>query len=60
MPPQPPIPGPGQYNLVNYKGPSKEYVSSSMFVSTTNRWNGDRLNQGPGPGMYNIYSIKPN
>ena len=34
-----PSPGPGHYNLVNYKGEEKRYMSSSMFVSTTSRWN---------------------
>ncbi|XP_057312800.1 O(6)-methylguanine-induced apoptosis 2-like [Hydractinia symbiolongicarpus] len=53
MPQQQPTPGPGQYNLVNYEGLTKQYVSSSMFVSTTNRWSGDRPKAGPGPGAYN-------
>ncbi len=34
-----PTPGPGHYNLVNYEGEGKRYMSSSMFVSTTSRWN---------------------
>lgn len=52
MPPEPDAPGPGQYDLVNYEGPPKQYATSSMFVSTTNRWTGKRLNSLPGPGKF--------
>ncbi|XP_026558391.1 O(6)-methylguanine-induced apoptosis 2 [Pseudonaja textilis] len=55
-PPQnPPLPGPGQYDLVDYTAPSKHYISSAVFVSNTKRWTGDKLHKGiPGPGAYNI------
>ena len=56
MPPQPQPPGPGQYNLVDYKGPEKEYISSSVFKSTTNRWNNRKTMHGPGPGNLIIIS----
>jgi len=52
MPPENPSPGPGQYDLVNYKGPPREQVSSSMFVSTTDRWRDLKRNSNPGPGTY--------
>ena len=51
LPPQPPTPGPGQYDLVDYMGPGKEYSSSSVFKSTTNRWTFKKSNNGPGPGL---------
>ncbi|XP_058052157.1 O(6)-methylguanine-induced apoptosis 2 [Ahaetulla prasina] len=55
-PPQnPPLPGPGQYDLVDYRGPPKHYISSAVFVSNTKRWTGDKFHKGiPGPGTYNI------
>ena len=52
MPPEPDAPGPGQYNLVNYEGELPQFAASSMFVSTTNRWNFKRNNSAPGPGMF--------
>ena len=51
-PPDNPSPGPGQYNLVNYSGPSRHNISSSMFVSTTDRWRDLKGNSNPGPGTY--------
>jgi len=56
MPPIPPSPGPGQYNLVDYQGPAKELISSSVFLSTTNRWNNKFNKKEPGPGSYNPQS----
>ena len=53
MPPEMPTPGPGQYDLVNYDGASKDAISSSMFVSTTNRWRDTKRDSNPGPGTYN-------
>ncbi|XP_046846666.1 O(6)-methylguanine-induced apoptosis 2-like [Xenia sp. Carnegie-2017] len=49
-----PSPGPGHYNLVNYKGEEKRYMSSSMFVSTTSRWKPgtDIETEIPGPTSY--------
>ncbi|XP_053867872.1 O(6)-methylguanine-induced apoptosis 2 [Malaclemys terrapin pileata] len=49
----PPLPGPGQYEIVDYQGPPKHYISSAVFVSNTGRWRGDTSQQGiPGPGTY--------
>ncbi|XP_070620328.1 O(6)-methylguanine-induced apoptosis 2 [Erythrolamprus reginae] len=55
-PPQnPPLPGPGQYDLVDYRGPPKHYISSAVFVSNTKRWGGDKFHKGiPGPGAYTL------
>lgn len=57
LPIAPPLPGPGSYELVDYEGPNKHYMSSAAFVSTTSRWSGNNLvgkEQLPGPGVYNI------
>ncbi|XP_074832341.1 O(6)-methylguanine-induced apoptosis 2 [Carettochelys insculpta] len=52
-PKNPPLPGPGQYEIVDYEGPPKHYISSAVFVSNTGRWTGDASQQGiPGPGTY--------
>uniref|UniRef100_A0A8D0HF94 Sperm tail PG-rich repeat containing 1 n=1 Tax=Sphenodon punctatus TaxID=8508 RepID=A0A8D0HF94_SPHPU len=52
-PKNPPLPGPGQYEIVNYEGPTKHYISSAVFVSNTGRWTGDGSRQEiPGPGTY--------
>lgn len=49
-----PTPGPGHYNLVNYDGDAKRYMSSSMFVSTTSRWNPawEAETEIPGPSKF--------
>ncbi|KAJ7991491.1 hypothetical protein DPEC_G00284420 [Dallia pectoralis] len=53
LPKDPPMPGPGQYNVVHYGGPSKHFMSSAAFVSGTSRWTQDVRGQGqPGPGYY--------
>jgi hypothetical protein len=54
-----PAPGPGHYNLVDYEGEGKRYMSSSMFVSTTNRWNPawEAETEVPGPSMFSFVSI---
>lgn len=56
MPLPPPVenPGPGSYELVNYEGPSKHYMSSSVFVSNSSRWTfGNVLrDENPGPSTY--------
>jgi len=56
LPPLEPMPGPGHYNVVDYEGPPKHYMSSSAFVSTTSRWTGGVLGEedSPGPGMLHI------
>ncbi|XP_070996226.1 O(6)-methylguanine-induced apoptosis 2 isoform X1 [Oncorhynchus clarkii lewisi] len=49
----PPLPGPGQYDVVNYGDPTKHFMSSAVFVSGTSRWTQDVRGQGvPGPGYY--------
>eukprot|EP00112_Aurelia_sp_Birch-Aquarium-sp1_P011805 Seg2483.2 transcript_id=Seg2483.2/GoldUCD/mRNA.D3Y31 product="N-alpha-acetyltransferase 35 NatC auxiliary subunit" protein_id=Seg2483.2/GoldUCD/D3Y31 len=60
LPPTPPQPGPGHYNLVNYRGEPRKYVSSSVFVSSTRRWTGDANLESfyqPGPATYNPADI---
>ncbi|RXM92551.1 O(6)-methylguanine-induced apoptosis 2 [Acipenser ruthenus] len=53
IPKMPPPPGPGQYEIVDYFGPPKHYMSSAVFVSNTSRWTGDTHGKGlPGPGYY--------
>nr|XP_022319607.1 O(6)-methylguanine-induced apoptosis 2-like [Crassostrea virginica]XP_022319608.1 O(6)-methylguanine-induced apoptosis 2-like [Crassostrea virginica] len=53
LPNTPPQPGPAAYDLVNYEGPPKHYMSSSAFVSTTSRWTGNGLTgELPGPAHY--------
>jgi len=47
--PDPPLPGPGHYELMDYKDPES---SGAVFVSTTGRWNKLTAAQHdlPGPG----------
>ncbi|KAM9320122.1 O(6)-methylguanine-induced apoptosis 2 [Gastrophryne carolinensis] len=53
VPKTPGVPGPGNYDLVNYEGPPKQYISSAVFVSNTSRWTGDASGVDlPGPGAY--------
>ncbi|XP_063810369.1 O(6)-methylguanine-induced apoptosis 2 isoform X2 [Pseudophryne corroboree] len=53
VPKTPDVPGPGQYELVDYEGPPKHYFSSAAFVSNTSRWAGDVSGADvPGPGAY--------
>ncbi|XP_048848773.1 O(6)-methylguanine-induced apoptosis 2 isoform X2 [Brienomyrus brachyistius] len=53
MPKTPPLPGPGQYNIVDYKGPHRKCMSSAVFMSGTSRWIGETGRDGlPGPGLY--------
>ena len=54
LPPSPPPPGPGHYELVDYQGIPHKFVSSSMFVSSTSRWTGEQVDGDayePGPGV---------
>ncbi|KAM5180687.1 O(6)-methylguanine-induced apoptosis 2 [Mantella aurantiaca] len=54
VPKTPSVPGPGYYELVDYEGPPKQYISTSAFVSNTSRWAGDASGADvPGPGSYN-------
>lgn len=50
LPPPLPEPGPGSYELVDYKGPAKHYMSSAAFVSSTSRWTGGEALTAPKPG----------
>ncbi|XP_077006984.1 O(6)-methylguanine-induced apoptosis 2 isoform X6 [Tamandua tetradactyla] len=53
LPPKPPLPGPGQYEIVEYAGPPKHFISSASFVSSTSRWTGAPSQPGlPGPATY--------
>lgn len=52
MPREQPSPGPGYYDIVNYQEHKKSCVSSSMFVSSTERWKSERSETSPGPGSY--------
>ncbi|XP_020951210.1 O(6)-methylguanine-induced apoptosis 2 isoform X7 [Sus scrofa] len=52
LPPKPPLPGPGQYEIVDYTGPPKHFISSASFVSNTSRWTAAPAQPGlPGPGQ---------
>ena len=52
VPKGPAYPGPGQYDLVDYEGPSSHPGSTAAFLSETRRSpQGGRAPQaGPGPG----------
>ncbi|XP_068125086.1 O(6)-methylguanine-induced apoptosis 2 isoform X2 [Hyperolius riggenbachi] len=53
VPKTPDVPGPGHYELVDYEGPPRQYISTSSFVSNTSRWAGDASGGDvPGPGAY--------
>uniref|UniRef100_A0A2K6GD16 Sperm tail PG-rich repeat containing 1 n=2 Tax=Propithecus coquereli TaxID=379532 RepID=A0A2K6GD16_PROCO len=53
LPPKPPLPGPGQYEIVDYEGPPKHFISSASFVSNTSRWTVAPSQAGlPGPASY--------
>jgi len=53
-PPEAPLPGPGAYNVRDFRDAEKKYMSSAAFVSNTSRWNVNLLLNGerPGPGSY--------
>ncbi|XP_048086246.1 O(6)-methylguanine-induced apoptosis 2 isoform X2 [Alosa alosa] len=49
----PPLPGPGQYDIVNYEGSPKHFMSTAAFVSGTSRWvQNPKGHDVPGPGFY--------
>ncbi|XP_058574603.1 O(6)-methylguanine-induced apoptosis 2 isoform X2 [Neofelis nebulosa] len=53
LPPKPPLPGPGQYEIVDYEGPPRHFTSSASFVSNTSRWTAAPSQPGlPGPATY--------
>ncbi|XP_072529635.1 O(6)-methylguanine-induced apoptosis 2 [Salminus brasiliensis] len=52
-PKDPPLPGPGHYDIVNYEGLPKHLMASAAFVSGISRWTQETKGQGvPGPGSY--------
>jgi len=53
-PPEAPFPGPGAYELRDFKEAEKKYMSSAAFVSSTSRWSIDTTTaaEEPGPGSY--------
>uniref|UniRef100_A0A4W4H910 O(6)-methylguanine-induced apoptosis 2 n=1 Tax=Electrophorus electricus TaxID=8005 RepID=A0A4W4H910_ELEEL len=53
LPKEPPAPGPGHYDVVDYAGPPKSLMASAAFVSGTSRWRQEtRAHSGLGPGSY--------
>jgi len=52
MPPEPPTPGPGAYNISKFKN-EKKFTSSAVFKSGTSRLQKPHRNFHPGPGEYN-------
>ncbi|XP_027030443.2 O(6)-methylguanine-induced apoptosis 2 isoform X2 [Tachysurus fulvidraco] len=52
-PKDPPLPGPGQYDIVNYTKPPKHLMASAVFLSNTRRQPHHTRGHGvPGPGSY--------
>jgi hypothetical protein len=53
-PPEAPFPGPGAYELRDFKEIEKKYMSSAAFVSNTSRWAFDTTTAAgqPGPCSY--------
>lgn len=53
-PPTPPLPGPGTYEVRDFKDVEKKYMSSAAFVSNSGRWSfGAPANADqPGPASY--------
>ncbi|CAF3406731.1 unnamed protein product [Rotaria sp. Silwood1] len=54
VPPEAPYPGPGHYELRDFKDTEKKYMSSAAFVSNTSRWtiNTMAAAEQPGPCTY--------
>lgn len=57
--PEAPFPGPGAYELRDFKDAEKKYMSTAVFVSNTSRWNIDTTvgTQIPGPASYSPYVL---
>jgi len=51
IPPEPPLPGPGAYNITKFKE-DKKFSSSAVFKSGTSRLQKSQPNFHPGPGEY--------
>ncbi|CAF0993214.1 unnamed protein product [Rotaria magnacalcarata] len=54
LPPEAPLPGPGAYEVRDFKEAEKKYMSSAAFVSNTSRWNINvgTMTEQPGPCTY--------
>ncbi|XP_006883716.1 PREDICTED: O(6)-methylguanine-induced apoptosis 2 [Elephantulus edwardii] len=53
VPSKPSFPGPGQYDIVDYEGPPKHFISSASFMSNTGRWTmAPSEPELPGPATY--------
>ncbi|XP_059206704.1 O(6)-methylguanine-induced apoptosis 2 isoform X2 [Centropristis striata] len=53
VPKDPPLPGPGQYDIADYNGLSKHPMPSAAFASRTERIHrNSRADVNPGPGFY--------
>jgi hypothetical protein len=54
-----PLPGPGAYELRDFREIEKKYMSSAAFVSNTSRWNldGTVAAQQPGPASYTLQTM---
>lgn len=51
VPKDPPLPGPGQYDIGNYNGLSKRPMPTAAFASRTERIpQNPQADTGPGPG----------
>ena len=57
--PEAPFPGPGAYELRDFKEAEKKYMSTAAFVSNTSRWTIDTTAaaQQPGPSSYAPYTV---
>lgn len=61
MGPDLPLPGPGQYEVRDFKEPEKKYMSSAVFVSSTGRNVAPiQLKENPGPANYNPNRLNKN
>uniref|UniRef100_UPI0037E9072D O(6)-methylguanine-induced apoptosis 2 n=1 Tax=Semicossyphus pulcher TaxID=241346 RepID=UPI0037E9072D len=53
VPKDPPLPGPGHYEVKEYKGPSKHPIPTAAFASRTKRiLQTSKASVTPGPGLY--------
>ena len=59
--PEAPLPGPGAYELRDFKDAEKKYMSTAAFVSNTSRWTIDTTVAAhqPGPASYAPYPMPP-
>nr|XP_046272994.1 O(6)-methylguanine-induced apoptosis 2 isoform X2 [Scatophagus argus] len=58
VPKDPPLPGPGQYNIRNYDNPSKRPIPTAAFASRTERiLLNPQADARPGPGFYDPHIL---